>query len=69
MSKPPIELMLDGVQWVENTFPPNHEENIPWATHEGVLEILGTKLRCYRLSTGQAVFNADDINALFGVVE
>lgn len=41
-------------------------EGLPYATHEGEMEIMGHKLRCYRLNTGQAVVNADDAHAFFG---
>lgn len=36
---------------------------LPYPTHSGVLEIVGRKLRCYRLNTGEAIFDADDFNA------
>jgi hypothetical protein len=58
-------MMLDGVVWVEGEAPEDTSDGIPFATHEGVLEIAGYKLRCYRLNTGQAVFHADDVNAFF----
>jgi hypothetical protein len=64
--KSPIETMLDGVQWMAREDQPGATDGTPYATHEGVLEILGHKLRCYRLNTGQTVFNADDVNAFFG---
>jgi hypothetical protein len=67
--KTPIEMMLDGVEWREAD-PVQQEgesDGLPYATHEGVLEIAGVKLRCYRLNTGQAIFNADDIAELFGL--
>lgn len=62
--KTPIEMMLDGVEWVEVAAIEN-SDGLPHTTHEGVLEIAGHKLRCYRLSTGQAVLDADDVHALF----
>jgi hypothetical protein len=64
--KTPIEMMLDGVTWTEAEQQPNNHDGLPWATHEGVLDIAGHKLHCYRLNTGQAIFNADDIHAFFG---
>jgi hypothetical protein len=64
MSKTPIEMMLDGVQWVENQNASTNDD-LPHATHEGVLEIMGHKMRCYRLSSGQTVFNAEDFEAFF----
>lgn len=65
MDKPPIEMMLDGVQWKEIVAHPQHSEDdgLPIATHEGVFEMADFSMRCYRLSNGQAVFNADDFKA------
>lgn len=69
MSKTPIEMMLDGVTWVQTTG--SSTDNKPsddgelYAAHEGMLEIAGHKMRCYRLSNGIAVFNADDFEQFF----
>lgn len=68
MSKTPIDMMLDGLEWKE--VPPpvvidHGDGDVPYATHSGVLEIAGKSLRCYRLSNGQAVFHADDLNDFF----
>jgi hypothetical protein len=68
-TRAPIDLMLDGVVWrrvtEERPTGPDNSDGIPYATHEGALEIGGHSLRCYRLSNGQAVFHADDITAFF----
>ena len=64
--KTPIEMLLDGVTWQQAERQPDIPDGLPWATHEGVLEIAGNKLRCYRLSDGRAIFNAEDIHAFFG---
>lgn len=55
--------MDQQIKW--ELLPPNTDApgDIPHATHTGVFEILGHKLRCYRLSTGQTVFDASDFNA------
>ena len=68
-NKTPIEMMLDGVVWVENKNPPAGDGSLPHATHEGVFDLMGHKMRCYRLSNGKAVFNADDFEALFASVD
>lgn len=62
----PIEQMLSAVQW--EAVPPREPdpEGLPYATHSGVLRILDKSLRCYRLSDGRAVFNADGVTALLG---
>ncbi len=64
----PIEMMLDGVTWVQAGDKPDGPDNhdgVPYATHEGVLDIMGHKMRCYRLNTGITVFDADDLSAMF----
>ena len=65
--KTPIDMTLDGITWtaVSPKNPSEHDDGLPYATHEGVFEIMGHKLRCYRLNTGQAVFDADDVEAFF----
>jgi hypothetical protein len=63
MSKTPIEMLLDGVEWkaAEPRTAATLDDDIPHATHEGVMDLFGHKLRCYRLSNGKAVFHADDL--------
>lgn len=63
--KTPIDLMLDGVTWVPVERQATGDSDLPYATHEGVLELFGSKLRCYRLNIGDAVFNADDFEAFW----
>lgn len=67
--KQPIDMMLDGVQWI--TAPEQSEDasGLPYVTHSGVLEIFDVKLRVYRLSDGMTVIDADDMNALCGAQE
>lgn len=64
----PIEKMLALVEWTEtqNAQEQQNESGLPHATHEGVLSIGDMKLRCYRLSNGMAIFDADDMKAFFG---
>jgi hypothetical protein len=57
----PIKSMLSNVVWQETGLQPNGD--LPYATHAGELDIAGTKLRCYRLNTGESVFDADDFSA------
>lgn len=42
---------------------PARPEDIPTATHEGVMELFGMKLRTYRLDDGRTVIHADDFHA------
>lgn len=61
----PIDALLKEVEWIpcdSETSPP--DDGTPYATHEGTLEIFGVSIRCARLSDGQAVFVADDVEAL-----
>lgn len=60
----PIEMMMDGLTWV----PVKHDElandsddGLPIATHEGILNIAGIELKCFRLSNGQAVIDAESM--------
>lgn len=39
---------------------PARPEDIPQATHEGTLDVLGFKLRTYRLDDGRTVIHAED---------
>jgi len=59
------EEILAGVQWRETGSQP--EGDLPYATHEGMFEILGSKLRCYRLNTGQAIIHGDDLAAFLQI--
>jgi len=48
-----------------NEKPVDLKEGAVWATHSGVMEIQGKKIRCHVLSTGQRIFDADDIESFF----
>ena len=65
MCKPPIEIILDGVDWKPTRQSPN-ADGMPYSTHEGVIDFFGHPLRCYQLNTGQRVFDADDVAVFFG---
>lgn len=58
--------LLADVEWCETEMP-THTSALPYATHEGVFEVLGHQLRCYRLNDGSTVFNADDFEAFLGL--
>lgn len=62
----PIETLMAGVEW--ELEPPQEPGDLPHITHSGVLDLFGNKLRCYRLSNGQAVFHADDFKKMFSDV-
>ena len=60
----PIDAMLNQIEWTESGEQQPSGE-LPHVTHSGVLEIAGARLRCYRLSDGRAIFDADDFNDFF----
>ena len=69
-----FDAMLKGVTW-EAVDEPHCQRiadgaSLPHVTHEGIFEIMGHKIKCFRLSTGQAVFEQHDFEnftrALFG---
>jgi hypothetical protein len=53
------------VEW-RDLPPPKESDNLPFATHEGVLNVLGKSIRCYRLSNGMTVFSAEDLEKFWG---
>jgi hypothetical protein len=63
MTDIPIERMLDAVEW--RPIPGAGGTDLH-ATHEGVLALADIELRCYVLSDGTRVFDADDIERFFG---
>lgn len=57
---PDVDL-LAGAVWTEAS-----HDQVPdglYATHEGVFEFGGARLRCYRLNDGRAIFDAEDFEA------
>lgn len=67
-AKSQVELLLDTVDWkpVGKGDVVESRDALPYATHEGVLNISGCDLRCYRLNTGQCVFEMGDLERFFG---
>jgi hypothetical protein len=63
----PVDRLLDGVTWRPEP-PPAVTGGLPYVTHSGVLRIPGLPdLRCYVLSNGKRIFDAEDIEAAFGM--
>jgi hypothetical protein len=64
----PIDLFIDQNAVWKSEPPVEHpdwkEGDIPYATHEGQLTIMGVTLRVARLNTGQSVFNSEDFETL-----
>ena len=68
MSRAPIDIVLDRVDWKvveQQEDDPASNDGIPYATHWGEMDFMGHTLRCYRLSDGRAVINADDLDEFF----
>lgn len=66
MPKTPIDLMLNDLVWEAVPCDPDRPTtDVPYATHSGVLTLFDKQLRCYRLNTGETVFDADDLIAFF----
>ena len=57
-----IPAFMESVEWTE-TDSKTSDDGMPYATHSGVMELMGHKLRCYRLNDGRAIFDADDFAA------
>lgn len=63
MSREPVDKLLDAVDWQPLIGPaPQDHDGIPWATHRGIFEIAGLKLRVYQLSDGRRIIDADDLH-------
>lgn len=56
----PIEVLLQRVEW-QPTGAAQGSGDLPYATHQGVLQIGDISLRCYRLNDGLALIDADDM--------
>lgn len=61
----PIDMILNGVEWIAAEPPDTTDDGIPYATHSGMLRVGEFELRCYQLSDGQRIFDADDLATFF----
>ena len=59
--------ILDRVNFTEVP-PPEAPEGLPFVTHEGIMNIAGHCLRCYRISDGRAIIDVDDFNSFFSAM-
>lgn len=69
MSKSPIDTMLDKVEWKELPLPETEtvtDDDLPYATHTGILRIGNYELECIVLNTGERLFTAESIARFFG---
>jgi hypothetical protein len=63
----PAEAMMKTVEWqiVEPDANMLADDGIPYATHEGSLTIGGFEFKCYQLSNGKRVFDAESVHQFF----
>lgn len=61
----PIDTLMNAVEWEKVEGKPA-DDGLPYSTHVGVLDLMGAKMRCYRLNDGRAILHADDVEAFFG---
>ena len=62
----PLDHLLNQVAW--EVVPHETKPEGRYATHSGELSIMGHRFKCYRLNTGEAVFDADDVHAFLGLI-
>lgn len=69
--KPPIEMLLDKLEWkpVEHGPAPDANAEIPHVTHSGVLDLLGCKMDVFRLSNGQTVISEESMIWWLGMMD
>lgn len=62
----PINKALDAVDWrpIERLKVVGHEV---YATHEGFIHVAGETLGVFKLSSGERVFNTEDVARLLGL--
>ena len=60
--------LFSDVQWEPARAVPAEAAGVGHATHQGVIELLGQRMRIYRLNTGQAILHADDLKAFLAFI-
>lgn len=62
-----IDRLMETVAWRPLLLPNEaSDSDIPFATHEGEIQLGEHKVRCYKLSDGQRIFNGEDFDKLWG---
>lgn len=62
----PIDILLDQVDWQPVTFSDEPSDDLPHATHFGILRIADYELRVFQLSDGQRIILKEDMERFFG---
>jgi hypothetical protein len=65
MDRPPIEIILDRIEWTPDDPPDDNPDGLPTVTHHGILKIGDVSLRVYQLSDGNRVIDGEDFEAFF----
>lgn len=63
-----ISTALDKLDWKLVSQPEANPDGVPFATHEGILNLCGLKIRVVQLNTGQRIFPEEEICKLFDVL-
>ena len=58
---------LESVHWSQVDREVATTDGIRHATHAGVLDIAGHKIRCYTLNSGERVFDCEDVERMLGI--
>ncbi len=61
----PFDRLLDSLEWKSLLDIAQEADDLPHATHEAILDIMGRRLRVYQLSNGQRVIHAGDFESFF----
>lgn len=64
MNKTPMDTLFSQVDWQPSEIK-DKSSDLPYATHSGVLQFCGFSFRCFRLNTGQAVIQKEDMDKFF----
>jgi hypothetical protein len=59
--------LLDGLFWKPLPMPAQNKDNLPYATHEGILKIGDFEFHVSQLNTGERVLLEDEIRDFFGL--
>jgi hypothetical protein len=66
-NNPVIEMLFKDVAWEPTGLTEPEDDGIPVATHRGTLNLFDAHFRVYQLSDGRRIFDAEDVNAFFGM--
>lgn len=61
----PVDVMMNSIEWqeIESSFAFRLDDGVPYATHEGKLNIGGFEFECYQLSNGARVISEESLMA------